>query len=140
MSLLHRTQHRVEFAHTDAAGIAHFSAFFGYMEEAEHEMLRARGLSVLVRDEQGPVSWPRVSARCDYSGAVRFEDVLDVEVRLKRLGTTSVTYAFRFSHEGRAVASGEMTSVCCRIEPEHPPKAIPIPAGVVARLKKPIGD
>ena len=37
---------RVEFADTDAAGIAHFSAFFAWMEETEHEFLRSRGLSV----------------------------------------------------------------------------------------------
>ncbi len=31
---------RVEFCHTDAAGIMHFSVFFQFMEQVEHEMLR----------------------------------------------------------------------------------------------------
>ena len=36
---------RVEFRDTDAAGIAHFSAFFFWMESAEHELLRAAGVA-----------------------------------------------------------------------------------------------
>ena len=41
-----RTTRRVEFADTDMAGIVHFANFFRYMEAAEVEFLRARGLSV----------------------------------------------------------------------------------------------
>jgi len=37
---------RVEFCETDMAGIAHFSSFIIYMEQAEHAMLRALGTSV----------------------------------------------------------------------------------------------
>ena len=41
-----RTTRRVEFCDTDMAGIAHFSNFFRWMESAEVEFLRQRGLSV----------------------------------------------------------------------------------------------
>jgi acyl-CoA thioesterase FadM len=37
---------RVEFAETDMAGIAHFSSFIIYMEQAEHALLRSLGTSV----------------------------------------------------------------------------------------------
>lgn len=47
------TRRRVEFVETDAAGIVHFSSFFVYMEQAEHELLRHLGLNVFVDDEQG---------------------------------------------------------------------------------------
>ena len=40
------TSRFVEFADTDMAGIMHFSAFFRYMEAAEHELLRSLGFSV----------------------------------------------------------------------------------------------
>src|SRR4029077_17247674 len=76
-----RTTRRVEFRDTDAAGIVHFSAFFYYMESVEHEFLRQLGLSVLSNDETSPISWPRVSATCDFQSAVRFEDVLDISLR-----------------------------------------------------------
>ena len=56
------TQRRVEFRDTDTAGIAHFTAFFYYMEAAEHECLRQLGLSVLMKDADGQLTWPRVAA------------------------------------------------------------------------------
>lgn len=130
-----RTTQRIEFRDTDAAGIAHFSAFFAYMEEVEHEFLRHVGLSVLMSDDDGRISWPRVSVQCDFQNAVRFEDTLDIELRLERLGTKSATYTFLFQHAGRPVASGRMTSVCCRIEPHGPPRSIAIPEAIAARLR-----
>jgi acyl-CoA thioester hydrolase len=130
-----RTTRRVEFRDTDAAGIVHFSAFFFYMESVEHEFLRQLGLSVLSKDETSPISWPRVSASCDFKSAVRFEDVLDIELRIARLGEKSVTYEFEFSCAGRPVATGKAIAVCCRFAPGDGPKSIPIPATIVEKLR-----
>ena len=130
-----QTQRRVEFCETDAAGIAHFSAFFPYMEQAEHAMFRELGLSVVLEDEEGVLSWPRVKAQCDYRGSVRFEDVLDIFVSVAKLGTRSVTYAFEFSHEGRLVASGSVTAVCCRMEHDKPPRSVSIPTWISEKLR-----
>jgi 4-hydroxybenzoyl-CoA thioesterase/acyl-CoA thioester hydrolase len=135
MANAYRTTRRVEFRDTDAAGLMHFSAFFTFMEEAEHELLRHVGLSVLTSDDEGPISWPRVAARCDYQSSVRFEDVLDIEVRLARVGQKSVTYEFNFSHAGRAVAAGQITAVCCRFNADGTPRSIPIPPAMAESLK-----
>lgn len=130
----YRTSRRVEFHDTDAAGIMHFAKFFHFMEEAEHEYLRHLGLSVLMHDDQGPISWPRVNVQCDYRSAVRFEDIVDIEVRLARRGEKSLTYGFTFSHQGRLVAEGQITAVCCRLERQAQPRSIPIPAWIAEKL------
>jgi len=129
------TTRRVEFRDTDAAGIMHFSTFFNYMEQVEHEFLRHLGMSVLSADEEGAISWPRVSASCDYRGAVQFEDVLDVEMQIVRRGEKSVTYGFVFTHNKRPVAQGQLTTVCCRLDAKAPPRSIPIPDWIVAKLE-----
>lgn len=129
-----RTSRRVEFRDTDAAGIMHFSAFFTYMEEAEHEFWRSIGLSVHMTDADGTISWPRVAARCDYQDRVRFEDVLDIDVRLVRVGDKSATFDFAFSCNGRPVAAGEMTGVCCRISRDGKLRSIDIPKGIREKL------
>ena len=101
------TRRRVEFRDTDAAGIVHFSAFFFWMESAEHELLRAAGIAVVDRGADGiDASWPRVSATCDYVSAVRFGDEVEIAVSVTAVGRSSVTYAFAFSHAGTAVARG----------------------------------
>ncbi len=128
-------QRRIEFCETDAAGIAHFAAFFQYMEQAEHALLRHAGLSVIEDDEEGTVSWPRVSASCDYEDACQFEDVLDVEVHIENLSARSITYAFTFTRDNHEIARGKMTSVCCRIVHGKPPTSIEIPDWIRERLR-----
>lgn len=130
-----RTSRRVEFRDTDAAGIVHFSVFFTYMEEAEHELWRQIGLSVKHKFDDGVLTWPRVSAHCDYVSPIRFEDIVDIDVQVERLGAKSIVFAFALSHAGRAVATGKLTAVCCRLTPSGPPESIVIPADIRAKLE-----
>jgi 4-hydroxybenzoyl-CoA thioesterase/acyl-CoA thioester hydrolase len=130
------TRRRVEFRDTDAAGIVHFSAFFVWMESAEHELLRAAGVSVVERGIDGvDCSWPRVAATCEYTAAVRFGDEVDVAVSVEAIGRTSVTYGFVFSHTGREVANGTIVAVRCRMPPGGRPEPVPLPPDVAARLE-----
>jgi acyl-CoA thioester hydrolase len=129
------TKRRVEFVETDAAGIVHFSAFFVYMEQAEHQLLRHLGLGVFLQDEQGDISWPRVSASCDFRGPARFEDEISIEVTVERVGEKSVTYAHRLTCDGQDIATGRMTAVCCRVRHGLPPQPIPIPPQIATILR-----
>lgn len=130
------TTRRVEFRDTDAAGIMHFGAFFPLMESVEHEFLRSLGLSVLFQDAQGPVSWPRVRAECDYRSAARFEDVLTVALEIARLGEKSVTYQFDIRQGDRLVAEGRIAAVCCRLADDGSLQSIPIPIDIADKLRQ----
>ena len=130
------TTRRVEFCDTDMAGIAHFANFFRWMEAAEVEFLRTRGLSVKMPWEGMTIGFPRVAASCDYLRPARFEDLLEIAVTLERLGEKSVTYAFEFSCAGRQLAKGKVTSVCCRVVGDNHYESMPIPAGYRARLEE----
>jgi YbgC/YbaW family acyl-CoA thioester hydrolase len=129
-----RTTRRIEFADTDMAGIVHFANFFRFMEAAEVEFLRSRGLSVALPWEGKRLGFPRVAASCDYRKPARFEDLLDVAVHIDRIGRKSVTYGFVFSLAKETIAQGQVTSVCCRVEGPNL-KPIPIPATLRSRLK-----
>jgi len=130
-----KTRRRVEFRDTDAAGIVHFSAFFFWMESAEHELLRSAGLHVIDRQPDGSeYSWPRVSATCDYRSTARFGDELDIAVFVAAVGRSSVTYRFVFEHEGRAVAEGRVVAVRCLMRPGSRLESVAIPSDIVARL------
>ena len=58
MSAPFRTTRRVEFHDTDMAGMVHFANFFRYMESAEVEYWRFRGLSVMIRQQEERLSFP----------------------------------------------------------------------------------
>ncbi len=139
MSAAFRTTRRVEFADTDMAGIVHFANFFRYMEAAEHEFLRSRGLSVAMDWEGERIGFPRVGASCDFHSPVRFEDVVDIEVELAHVGTKSLTFACTFRHERRLVARGQISTVCCLLRPGESLQSIEIPPGIRERLVEPRG-
>jgi 4-hydroxybenzoyl-CoA thioesterase/acyl-CoA thioester hydrolase len=125
---------RIEFADTDMGGIVHFSRYFVFMETAEHRFLNELGTSVTLEHEGRRVGWPRVSAACEYKSPARFEDEIAIHVRVRRVGTSSVTYEFSFRIGERETATGTMTSVCCLLEPGGEVRAIPIPAALAQAL------
>ena len=120
-------QRRIEYSDTDTSGIVHFARFFVFMETAEHEFLRSMGTSVDRQVDGQRISWPRVSASCDYRSPARFGDLLDVRVRVTRRGVKSMTYGFEFWRGETLIAEGKVTSVCCIVRPDKPPEAIEIP-------------
>lgn len=147
-----RCRRIVEFRDTDAAGIAHFSAFFFWMESAEHEFLRELGIRVVdnaPEDEESlrrelysdeeigrelEVSWPRVSVSADYKAAVRFGDTVDVFIAVAEQGSSSITYCFRFENLGNLVATGTVVVVRCLMRHGMKPLPLKIPAGISERM------
>ncbi len=130
-----QTSRRVEFRDTDAAGIMHFTSMMGLMEEAEHEFLRHIELPLFRPVDGGKNSWPRVSASCDFKSPARFEDVLQIEVTVQKLGRRSVTYGFTLHCEDRLIATGKLTAASCFVD-KNIIKSIDIPADVADKLGK----
>ena len=127
---------RVEFVDTDMAGIVHFTAFFRYMETAEHEMFRSLGLS-LVGEGHGPrLGWPRVCCGFDFFKALRFGDEVEVRIGVAQIGGASITYEAEIVRNGEVVARGHSTSACCEVGPGTQIKAVPVPAEVSEKLER----
>ena len=123
----YRTKRKIEFVDTDMAGIVHFSRFFVFMETAEHEFLRSLGTSVATEWDGDKIGWPRLTASCQYLHPLRFEDEVDIHLWVSKKGTKSLTYQFHFTHQGAEIARGEITVVCCIVNPREKIRAIPIP-------------
>lgn len=117
---------RVQFAETDLAGIVHFSTMFRYLEEAEHSMWRAAGLSIAAHGSD--LGWPRLSAALEFRNPLRFEEEFEVWVRIAELKTRTIEYEFTIVREQTVIAVGTMTSVCVRKQANGTMKAVEIPA------------
>ena len=130
------TTRRVEFGDTDMAGIVHFANFFRYMEAAETDFLRSRGLSVSWLDGDTRYGLPRVSTGCDFQKPAKFEDVLTIAVMIEKIGRKSLSYRFDFTRDSDAIAVGRITSVFCRAGgPDHL-ESIEIPPAIRAKLEQ----
>jgi len=131
------TSRRVEFGDTDMAGIVHFANFFRYMEAAETDFLRSRGMTVSWADGDSRLGFPRVSTSCDFRKPAKFEDVLSITVTVEKVGTKSLSYRFDFAdQDGNEIAVGRVTSVFCR-SGDHGRKfeSVPIPPEIRAKLE-----
>jgi acyl-CoA thioester hydrolase len=82
---------RVGFDETDAQGIVYYGRYMPYFDRARVEYLR--DLDVLVREPADPEFVMRAQ-HVEYHAPARFDDELEVFVRVRRIGTTSVLWEF----------------------------------------------
>jgi acyl-CoA thioester hydrolase len=135
-----RMTHRVEFADTDMAGIIHFASYFRYMEVTEHAFFRSLGFSINTRTPEFHVGWPRVHVSCDFKQPLRFEDQVEVHLRVREKRSKSLTYEFAFRKlNGEAsveVARGSLTVVCVAVDPQtQQMRAVPIPDAIARQIE-----
>ena len=104
-------QSRVRFHDTDASGRIHYIALLYHFDEAEAEFLRARGIGyTTIQDES--VGFPRVRVECDYTGALSYDDLMQIAVRVDRVGGASFTLAFDATVDGKHKGRGKVTIAC----------------------------
>jgi len=128
MASHYQSTRRVEFCETDMAGIVHFSNFYKWMEQAEHDFFRSLGLSIVKHLPDGStIGWPRVSAQCRFDSPARYEDLLNVMLTVQRVGVKSLTFDVTFRIQDRSVARGSMKTVCCIVRPGQPLESLEIP-------------
>ena len=128
----HRLARRVQFYETDAGGIVHFSVYFRYMEEAEHALWRAAGLSI--HDHEAEFGWPRVHAAFDYHRPLRFEEEFEARIRIVAIEEKTIAYGCLLTRGDTKIATGRFTIACATRRPNEPMRGIPIPPEVRARL------
>ncbi|MGH9374458.1 MAG: acyl-CoA thioesterase [Vicinamibacterales bacterium] len=128
-----RYRRRVQFAETDLAGIVHFSCLFRYMEEAEHALWRAAGLSVA--GPAGDLGWPRVGAAFEFRSPLRFEEEFEVLVRLAEVKRRSLHYEHTIVRGDTVIGTGTMSVVCVRKGAGTAMQAAKIPEAIVKQLQ-----
>ena len=128
---------RVQFAETDLAGLVHFSVFFRYMEEAEHALWRAAGLTIARAGEV--TGWPRLAASFEFKAPLRFEDEFDVYVAVAHVTRKTLEYEFQIDHGAIRVGEGRIKTACVSKGPNEPMKILELPADIIERLRTAAG-
>jgi acyl-CoA thioesterase FadM len=81
------------------------------------------------------IGFPRVSAQCDFFKPIRFEEVVDIDVTLSRIGAKSLTFSCEFKKNEEVVARGSITTCCCLVGIPEGMKATPIPPAIRSLLE-----
>jgi acyl-CoA thioester hydrolase len=115
---------RVGFSDTDAQGVVYYGRYMPYFDLARTEFHRHLGRVYL-----GDVDFAMRAVTVEYVAGARFDDLLEVFVRVERIGTTSITYdhaAYRIDDDGDTLmATAKATLVCIGLDER---RATPVPA------------
>ena len=114
---------RVGFSDTDAQGIVYYGRYLPYFDHARVEYLRHLRL---LDHEVGEEEFVMRASHVVYEAPARFDDLLEVFVRTKRIGRTSVSAEFCTYRVADDVlmCSAEQTLVLVDLS-ERRPTAIP---------------
>jgi acyl-CoA thioester hydrolase len=88
---------RVGFSDTDAQGIVYYGRYLPYFDLARVEYARHLGL---LFDSHADRQFVMRAASVEYHAPARFDDLLEVFVRARRIGRTSLTSAFAVHRVG----------------------------------------
>jgi len=114
---------RVGFSDTDAQGIVYYGRYLPYFDQARVEYHRHLGL---LPEHAGEQQFVMRASTVEYHAPAGFDDLLEVFIRLRRIGSTSATYecaAYRVGDDVLMVTA-EQTLVLVDLEER---RARPIP-------------
>jgi acyl-CoA thioester hydrolase len=114
---------RVWFSDTDAQGVVYYGRYLPYFDHARVEYHRHLGMSGVGRDG---LEFVMRASTVEYHAPARFDELLEVFVRLKRIGRTSLTYgcaAYRMDDD-LLMVTADQTLVLVDLDQRRP---CPIP-------------
>jgi acyl-CoA thioester hydrolase len=102
---------RVRVNEVDAQGIVFNANWFLYFDVAMNELLRSLfGTYAALVDAGADFVVREATAR--FEAPARFDEDLDIEVPVERVGTSSIVVTPRGLREGQLLASGRVVHVC----------------------------
>jgi 4-hydroxybenzoyl-CoA thioesterase len=107
---------RVRFGDEDHARIVYYPRFFHFFHCAFEDFFGEQGFPYRDCLTVDRVGWPAVHAEIDFEKPVRFGDVLDIEVRVTRIGEKSATFEYTASRGGERACTGRVVVACMAMD------------------------
>jgi 1,4-dihydroxy-2-naphthoyl-CoA hydrolase len=125
-------QHKVKLHETDAAGLLFFSNQFKFVHDAYETLLEDIGFGFAELLQNKPYFLPIVHAEADYKMPLFVGDVIEIQVTVENVGTTSFTFAYKLLNtKGELVGTARTVHVTID-KSTH--KKIPLPAEMRSKI------
>lgn len=102
---------RVRWAECDLQGIVFFGRYYEYFDIGMTEYLRALGVAYPGDFLAAGGDLFIKHSECEHQGSARFDEVIDIDTRIARLGRSSIVFEFRVARAGEALATGQIVYV-----------------------------
>ena len=130
MGAIYSKRLTVYWSESDAAGIAHFSSFFKFLEWTEEDFMEEVLGSLPSRP---PLIFPRVHASCDYLSPLRVHDKARIDITDIIIGRSSITYEFTVYNESLGSESARCRVTAVAVDPGTM-KPVKLPEALVRAL------
>ncbi len=99
---------RIAYADTDKMGVMYYGNYFTLFERGRTELLRNLGVRYRDLEEKEKVFLPASEASCKYFHPARYDDLIRVVTRVKKLGHAHVDFDYDVldAETGRRLAEG----------------------------------
>ena len=116
--------HRVSYGETDAMGVVYHSEYIHFFERSRGELSRACGLSYNEIEKSG-FMFPVKEVQCRYRIPARYDDLIQVHVRIVEWRKASVRFQYEIYDESRTKLLCEGMTLHACVNREGRPVAIP---------------
>jgi acyl-CoA thioester hydrolase len=113
---------RVRYAEVDAQGVVFNAHYLTYFDVGHTEYMRAAGIDYAGAVAETGFDFHLVKSVVEYRQPILFDKLIDVCVRVARLGNTSAVNLFEIHAHGEdnLLASGETILVCADLKTHRP--------------------
>lgn len=125
---------RVRYSEIDAQGIVFNAHYLTYFDVALNEFLRHIDFDYHAMLKNEGLDFHLIKSTVEYLGPIHFDEDIEVGVRPKKVGNSSLAWELGIFREGndKCLAIGEIIWVCCKSGTHQ---SHSLPAELVEKLK-----
>ena len=125
---------RVRYSEIDAQGVVFNAHYLTYFDVGHTEYMRAMNFDYSDMVKQTGIDFHLAKATVEYKQPIEFDTLMDICVRVGRLGRSSMSLIFEIYRNGtdELLASGENIDVCVNLETH---KSVPIPGAFAQAMR-----
>ena len=118
---------RIYFEDTDSGGVVYHSNYLKFIERARTECLRSLQINQAEFKKKDKIMFVVANVNIDYKKAARFNDELDIETSLDKIGASKVDLTQNIMKNSELYTSAKVSIACIHSEtfkPQRIPKLI----------------
>ncbi|MFH1837437.1 MAG: thioesterase family protein [Candidatus Omnitrophota bacterium] len=128
----HTVNIRVTYKDTDQMGVVYYSNYLVWFEIARTEFFREHGMEYKRLETEDRIFLPVTEAFCRYRAPIRYDDVVQVTVKLSEMKAKRITFEYEIKKKGKTTSTGHTKHAFINIEG----KVVPIPEKIRSEFLK----
>ncbi len=128
---------RVYYEDTDTCGIVYYANYLKFFERARTEWLRSVGFEQQKMADELGLRFVISRVECDFRQPARLDDVIEVDVRVARVGSASIVFEQTAKRESVPLATARVRVGCIESSTLTPAALPPVLRAAVEQFHQP---